>query len=722
MQTRIWRSPSVTVINDLLADYIPEWLEDYFLQIELSDFHSGLRYPMLLEWIKQYPLNFTPECIANVFVNTMSYRKDEFKIGELMNNPVFLKEHIWFIFRYPTEIHRRNSGEWYKGFKEITSINKTDRGTLLRESLLAVNRNFNKVLTGWFANLFLYLQPTEQELITLQDELFSTLTCVQTKPVNNTLGIFKKLVTNGQFRREEFTGYIPQLLAAETKSIVNTTLGIIQQMLKNKTGNQKEIVSALTNVFINKEESLQKKAANLLVQYAAPDEEINASLAVCEENMLSNAKVLLANFLPGNNIKEKTSDKISLVTTEKRIIREDNQISIPETYEDYIFFLNQAVDLPEPYFPDHIFSQLIRWTNNIPESSYIQQESAFRKICKQMDKYETRYTPSLRIVGCLLYDYLLYLNSKYPEQTKKIFTPWQKIREEQINREEEAKDQDYPYKAILTPVAEMDCPAFYNGFREIVLWVKQKIETGDTTPLLSTPTHTPCWIDPVVLIQRVALYQQSGAEPNTMDMQLAIQRCALDDTAKALHLVEKELTGEYKALFRFLLHEDTKPTGNYNHPAWWMTAALTRSPGEHFPEFNHFIYSEVLWEQLSGSYGWEVYLRETTNHKKDPVSYPDIKLNTPPYELRTDKSMFIESFTFSVTQKEEQLEKHCTPLTEYDFCNNAKINLPFLLCCIPNNISPITNIVAKELITYSYWEVPEKTIAPHNGVLLSIIS
>lgn len=52
MPTRKWRFPSVTVINDLLADYIPEWLEDYFLQMELSDFHSGLRYPMLLEWIK----------------------------------------------------------------------------------------------------------------------------------------------------------------------------------------------------------------------------------------------------------------------------------------------------------------------------------------------------------------------------------------------------------------------------------------------------------------------------------------------------------------------------------------------------------------------------------------------------------------------------------------------------------------------------------------------
>ena len=45
-------------------------------------------------------------------------------------------------------------------------------------------------------------------------------------------------------------------------------------------------------------------------------------------------------------------------------------------------------------------------------------------------------------------------------------------------------------------------------------------------PLLSTPTHQCGYLDPVVLVRRLARYQQKNVAPENYDVQLAISRVA----------------------------------------------------------------------------------------------------------------------------------------------------------------------------------------------------
>lgn len=74
-------------------------------------------------------------------------------------------------------------------------------------------------------------------------------------------------------------------------------------------------------------------------------------------------------------------------------------------------------------------------------------------------------------------------------------------------------------------------------------------------PLLSTPTHTPMFIAPETLIERLKQYQQANAEPDDMDMQTALSRVALESSSQELPLLLRSLKGEYRHLLTFLLGE-----------------------------------------------------------------------------------------------------------------------------------------------------------------------
>ena len=62
---------------------------------------------------------------------------------------------------------------------------------VLKESLLAVNRNMNKNLCGWFAGMFTALTPSIEEQLALQPEILAVLSAPHSRPVNIMLGLLK---------------------------------------------------------------------------------------------------------------------------------------------------------------------------------------------------------------------------------------------------------------------------------------------------------------------------------------------------------------------------------------------------------------------------------------------------------------------------------------------------------------------------------------------------
>ena len=106
----------------------------------------------------------------------------------------------------------------------------------------------------------------------------------------------------------------------------------------------------------------------------------------------------------------------------------------------------------------------------------------------------------------------------------------------------------------------------------------------------------PAFIDPIVLIKRLGQYQQANAEPDDIDMQIALSRMALNNyPSQDFPTVLQELKGEYQSLFSFLIGaKDAVPQAPFAHPSWWMTAGLIKSPETVYTEFKDFSYSKKL--------------------------------------------------------------------------------------------------------------------------------
>lgn len=716
-QLRWWNFPEVETINRILPWYLPDWFSEYVNRD--NDYKTFVRYDYLtiMDWQQKGYVSLTPERIMASLPDVIStHEKGQSKIYEpkkLEIYPATLDEHIWYIFQYPSHIswcgcwdlskeeEAAYKDNWSHAIAHYISKGRLDRMRVLREMLLTANRNFNRPHTGWFSDLFQRLQPTTEELLALQDELFACLTCVHTKPVSNTLKIFRSLCKEKQFHTDELLTYLPILLSSETKLILNTTLAIVEIILKQHPDNTQAICIALCTAFLSKDEETQSKTAELIAGYATSDTEINAALASYSANILMSVRPLLADY-PGceEDASTQTPDQQPIAEAIP-LLREDNLIEPISSFEDFTFSLSLALDLPEAYYFDLLVDGLIRWGNEATDESYVFVEPALQKAYKLIGKWDT---PKMDGLPCfVIVAYGNYLMKQFPDKFPKIEKLREKAIETDIQRDKESKY----YTRRLLDFDKLSIPLYYTGFYRIASFALKMLMEKQYLPLLSTPTHAPAWIDPVSLVERLCHYQQQNKEPEDMDMQLAIQRCAPEHAAEAIRLVHEKLTGEYKDLLLFLLGENKSPRGEFLHPAWWMTAGITRSPETRFPEFASFEYNEIPEAYLSGNHSWEPYMRkflaygEYNREKEEFKRYmdyaPDLHWFTPDYTFRKKSSapLFME---YTLPKKKDYGE------------GITAENIPYLLAAFPNRPD---NLYGKAVIESlcSYWEVRELSLA-----------
>ncbi|WP_185288929.1 DUF6493 family protein [Chryseobacterium lactis] len=631
----------------------PEWFSDFINESVEAEF-TAFNYQDILGWTKKGYVKPRPELLGHHLSNYPS---------DLDEHPETLETHFWYLCEYPSKSLPFRK-EWFPLVQKLISEQKIERKRFLRECLLASNRNFNKNVTGWFMDAFTILKPTEEELVDLQDELFAGLASTQSKAVNTILTHLKKIAGAG-IKIEELSHYLPNLLSSEVKTVVASGLSLTEKIFQRKRLDPEILGMALSTAFVSKDDGIQTKAAKIMLKYIPPSENIKEALSHYSDNILTNVRPMLEKYIieKQQELEAITSEIVSLTT-------KDNKVKVLESFEDLMFFLPLAIEDPYSHHCDIALDGFIRFANDVDAESVKLIEPVFLKACKTIAKWEVPY---LNVLQCnLIINYGLGLLEKYPDQLKNLEKIYQKTVEEEAAREAYSN-----YQKKLGPMEKVgaESPAM-KAFKELAIYICQKIEAGDSLPLLFTVTHSPCWVSPVSLVERLEVYQNKNIEPHHLDVQLALQRCALDDVSESLELAEKKLKGEYKDLLLFFFGKNAAPKGNFEHPSWWMTAGITRSPKTVFKEFSSFGYDNIPVEFLYGDYQWK-----TIDNKKN--SYYPVELNIviPQYHLEKRKeSLFVEYFVAG--QKE---------LSE----------TPALMWCFPNTPANALAKIIKHCLFYS---------------------
>ncbi|WP_292013875.1 DUF6493 family protein [Chryseobacterium sp.] len=512
---------------------------------------------------------------------------------------------------------------------KVVGRKKIDRKRFLKECLLASNRNFNKNVTGWFMDTFTVLKPTDDELADLQDELLAGLASVQSKAVNTILAHLKKIVSSPLFKTDEFSHYLPNLLSSEVKTVVMASLSVTEKIFQKRSINPEMLGIALSTAFVSKDDGIQSKAAKIILKYIPVSENIRDALSHYSDNILTNVRPILEKYIDAQQ------HELEDLATEKLVLAgNENKIREPENFEDLMFLLPLAIENPGTYYYDLALAGLIRFAGDADAESVKLIEPVFQKACKTIARWEVPY---FNVILCnLIINYGLDVLAKFPVQLKNLEKIYQKISDEETVRESYSS-----YDKKLGPLQGIGIGATaMKVYKEIAMAAYHKMRSGDQTPLLSTITHLPCWIDPVQLVERFEIYQNQNIEPDPLDVQLALQRCALDNTSEALTLVEKKLKGEYKELLLFFFGKNGTPKGKFEHPSWWMTAGITRSPGMVFEEFKNLGYGNIPREFFSGIYDWK-----TIDSKKNSYYPAELTITIPKYHLEKRKdSLLLEYF------------------------------------------------------------------------------
>ena len=541
--------------KEVITWYVPDWFNDYV--------NSAINFDEVVheyDWIMQMTgmgaLHPTKELLTKsipgiIFKYDTKNKLWLYQPENLFKYAITLQEHIWYLFEIESNLHfsdrymqkRNEQAGWKNLFKELAATGKIDRQRLLKESLLASNKNFNKVLSGWFIQLFADLEPTNNELIILQKEILGILNAPHSKPVNTALDAIKKILREHAFASSGFLDAVPVLLAADTKSIVNTTLNILEKIVQQQPEQAMRITRLACHTFIHHDDSLQVKAAQLIIanhhnDHVALQEELQAYQAT----LMSSARKMLAGLMATVSIDKVTPVAGSASEQTKELI----PIPAIETIDDLVFLASQAFDNNVPWHISIFPAALVQWQNKIQPQDIGKLTPALQRALKIIKTHINVKQGELDyLLAAFFIDVCMHWVSRYAGEIKPMKILFEKFQQETNSF---LADSEGYFEATT-----------YDPYWQLLIHTLQKIRNNDDFPLLSTPTHEPGWIDPVMLTERFIACEESNTPPHEMDVRIAISRCYMHNTSEAAALGEKKLTGEYRNLLLFLFDKHTEP-------------------------------------------------------------------------------------------------------------------------------------------------------------------
>jgi len=625
-------------LSRIIDWHCPDWFSDFVNGQAEQDFvPSYFDYVWLMELAEKGLLRPSGQLIVKilppVIFEFLGGHNWGYNPAPLLWLPVTLQEHIWYFFEIESTIHSAERYVhfaspdtervgWIKAFKEFSDRQKIDRFRVLQESLLAGNRNFNKSLSGWFAELFATLEPTDEELLRLQKELLSALSSPHSKPVNTALKGIRKIATDKTFDVEGLLDASPLLLASDTKATVNATLMVLEKLAQKHPALRQRITKLTCQTFIHSEEELQTRAAKLIAKSGdVADEAIRAEMAQFRPNMLASTLNVLAGFLPaeeettfaGNDLAPQDATGHSPAETTSL----QETIPFPNNIDDLAFLASQAFDNNESWHLDILAAALVQFAPFLKDKDVPLFEPAFKRALN--GPLGSNSGTLDHLLGMFFIDFGKWLIGKFGRGagTSIWLTPTAGVH---------LATWGHPSKLSI-----------YQPFKHLLLEVQDMIGQGQQLPVLSTPTHKPCWIDPKVLITRLSSYQQAGKPPANMDLQIAVSRCSLADTREALKMAEQQLTGECKALMIFLLSEPASPVGPFHLKPAWLVAALTRKDQKSWPEFGEFAPDQKTMDHDTGRVQWRSQVVSFIEKRYDYQTRKNVASPATRKELTVDR-------------------------------------------------------------------------------------
>lgn len=498
----------IELIEELFESYVPVWVGESY------PFLSEVDYLKVLEWEQRGYFRLNDEISASLLSSSL------LPADQLDSYPVILDSHIWFLFEYECSVTARSRDvNWKDTLKVLVQNNKIDRFKVLQSSLKAVNLNFSKEHNTWFLELFTSLEPSGQEIVDLQEELFLIFHSTQSSLFPGVLKIIHPVITEKKIKTEEFLQAVAPLATLSTKNIINPLLQSFEKIAGIHTSYSEKICLLVMPVFLNKDKSVQVKGAKIIAKYGDfKSEKLGEELKLYSGSLLSDASILLEQFV----VKKETENTIG--KSKESVSWYTPEVILPiDTVDDFIFFAPRIFNHHESYYSDLFLDALIRFNDKFDEEHFNQLEPAFKAALALKD------TPGLHHLWATF-----FINYGLLKQKKKS----------NILSEARLAFPD------LDNWVQKRTPLIFKGFHKLLSGVFEFLKQDNNLPLLSVPDYTPCWITIQNLVDKLVVYQQKKEQPIPFDLQIALLRTRKENLAEAEKYAKEKLSEEYVDLLK----------------------------------------------------------------------------------------------------------------------------------------------------------------------------
>ena len=450
----------------------------------------------------------------NLFIEKFFFRNyrnitDEPFVDFLLENKQICEKIFAIVPQHITQEVPYPSDAW----KELYSILQAkgyfaDR-SIVGSHIEAFLNPYKKNILDFFCRIIETFEPTRQELLSHQSTLFALLSSDKTSVVNFVMKLIKEIASEKAFDFQAFADNFALCFA--TQKIAKSQLiglDILAKHYKKQAPTNPDYREQLAVLFTVSDVKLQEKVANLLTTYFN-HEGLPEVIAPYRDYLKGKAQDLLVTLSPSENSENSENSQTACVAHTSHTPSPEIAPT-PHTWDDLLFLIGDCIRERSPLALDLFFEGLNQLQAQIP-ADFSQQISPYQKQLGDQPFEFTTYRKCMRWV----------------------IDVWEG---------KATLSDDIFGRKLYNPV-----PFLRDKTKRLLLKLKQ----GNSLPFVSTPTHTPFYIDAQTYLERIIQYEKAGKTPMLEDVIVGLNRLLPTEVTEEQKQLALSLTGEYATALQY---------------------------------------------------------------------------------------------------------------------------------------------------------------------------
>ena len=502
--SRIHFSEILNLIVTQEGKYLITLFKSFSEEDLLNEFTFKILWTLYQKGIIAYNENLF---IEKFFFWNNKHITDEPFVNFLLENKEISKKIFAVVPQHITQEVPYPSDAW----KELYSILQAkgyfaDR-SIVGSHIEALLNPYKKNVLDFYCRIIETFEPTPQELLSNQHTLFALLSSDKTSVVNFVMKLIKEISSEKGFDFQSFADNFA--LCFTTQKIAKSQLiglDILAKHYKQQPPINIEYREQLAVLFTVPDVKLQEKVANLLSTYFN-QEGLPEVIAPYQDYLKGKAPNLLQS-LPSPSSSENSENSENSYSSHSS--QTAYAARTPRTWDDLLFLIGDCIRERSPLALDLFFEGLNQLQAQIPKN-FSQQISPYQKQLGDQPFEFTTYRKCMRWV----------------------IDVWEG---------KASLSDDIFGRKLYNPV-----PFLRDKTKRLLLKLKQ----GNSLPFVSTPTHSPFYIDAQTYLERIIQYEKAGKTPMLEDVIVGLNRLLPTEVTEEQKQLARSLTGDYATALQY---------------------------------------------------------------------------------------------------------------------------------------------------------------------------